>query len=600
MKKRSFRNTKRGRLQLKQAKSFDTLVRIDRVTFIMGTFALFASFVIIRLFIIQIMEYDFYKNLASGQQDLVKQLIPDRGEIYAKDPYTDDGIALVVTNRSYSNVYLNPRQVDDPQKTAEAISALLGIDKSIVEERAGKENDLYEPLKNKVDDQTISALESIIEEQELRGIYWTPEEARYYPEGEYAASFTGFVGLSNDTRVGQYGLEQYYNDELTGEVGSVSTKQDPFGRLIATGDNSIIPAQDGETLITTIDKNIQYKTCTLLAAAVEKHQADQGTIIVMNPKTGAILAMCNAPLYDPNSYNEVEDIDIYSNDAVSDQWEPGSVFKSLSMAAALNDKKVTPYTTYEDTGKVEIGPYTIQNSDGSANGVVDMTTVLEKSLNTGSIWVTQQLGNKRWYEYVRAFGFGKVTDIELSGEGVGDISGVAQEKDVYSATSSYGQGLTVTPIQLIQSFTALANDGVMMKPYLVERIVKPNGYQEIFEPEVAGQPITAETARTVSAMLVRVIEGGHAIKAKVPGYRFAGKTGTAQIVGDDGKYSPNEHKDTFVGYGPVSDPELLILVKIDKPKDVKWSADSAAPLFGELTKYLVNYLQIPPDEPFTE
>ncbi|MFC1598345.1 peptidoglycan D,D-transpeptidase FtsI family protein [Patescibacteria group bacterium] len=563
----------------------------------MSAFVLLAFLVSARLFIVQVVEHPFYEALASGQHELVQQLLPERGEIYAADPYSESGITLLATNQTLHHVYLNPKQVTDVQATADALAPILGMDPAIVLERAAKEEDLFEPLKHEVSDQEIEVIEQAIEEGGLTGIHWTPEEARYYPEGEVTGAVTGFVGYVNDERKGQYGLEGFFNEELSGQAGSLETALDASGRFIAVADKSIVEAQDGDKLILTIDKNIQYKACSLIQAAVEKHGANQGTVIVMEPDTGAIKALCNAPTFDPNNYGDVEDIQTFVNDAIADQYEPGSVFKAIVMAAGVDTGQVTPYTTYDDTGSVEIGPYTIQNSDGKANGVVDMTKVLEDSLNTGAIFVVQKVGNERWHEYVQDFGFGEKTGVSMSGEAPGDISTIAKEKDIYSATSSYGQGLTVTPMQMIQAFSALANDGVIMKPYIVDQVVKSNGFQEMTETEVVGKPISPETARTISAMLVRVIEGGHAKRAEVEGYHFAGKTGTAQIPREDGRgYDSHRHKDTFVGYGPVSDPQFVALVKIDEPKDVLWSASSAAPVFGELSQYLVNYLQIPPDE----
>ncbi|MFH1426105.1 MAG: penicillin-binding protein 2 [Candidatus Kerfeldbacteria bacterium] len=575
---------------------FSALVDADRLKILMGVFVLAGFLVSARLFIIQVLDHSFYAALASGQHELVKQLLPERGEIYAKDDYADSGITMIATNRTLQHVYANPRQVLDAQKTADAIAPILGMDPEVVLSRLTKPEDVYEPLKHQVSDQELEALEKVIEEQALDGIHWSPEETRYYPEGDVTSSVTGFVGFVDEQRRGQYNLEGYFNRRLAGEAGSLSTELDASGRFIAVGEKSIVEAQDGDTLILTIDKNIQYKACSLITAAVEKHSANQGTMIVMDPSTGAIKALCNAPLWDPNNYGDVEDIKVFINDAIADQYEPGSVFKSFTMSAGLNENLVSPYTTYEDTGSVEIGQYTIHNSDGKANGVVDMTRVLEDSLNTGSIFVVQKVGNEKWHDYVRNFGFGKATGIELDGEQSGDISGVAKERDIYSATSSYGQGLTVTPMQLIQAFGSLANGGTMMKPYVVDRVVKSNGYQEQTEPVVAGQPLSEPTARTISAMLVRVVEGGHAILAEVDGYHMAGKTGTAQIPkGNGAGYDANRHKDTFVGYGPVSDPQFVILVKIDEPKDVLWSAASAAPVFSDMAQYLVNYMQIPPD-----
>lgn len=594
MKRGSGQRGARGRGQA-QKRSI-ALSNYDRTNILMGLFAVAGLLVAARLFVVQVLQHGFYEALASDQHELVKQLKPERGEIYAMDPHAETGITMVATNRQLHFVYLNPMQVSDAQKTAEVVAPILAMDPAVIQERAGREGDVYEPLKHEVSDQELEALEQVVEEQGLGGVYWLPEETRYYPEGDITGTLTGFVGYVDDERKGQYGLEGFFEQELCGAPGSLSTALDASGRFIAVADKSIEEAQDGDTLILTIDKNIQYKACSLIAASVEKHGANQGSLIVMDPETGAILAMCNAPLWDPNHYGDVEDINMFINDAISDQYEPGSVFKSFAMAAGLNEKQVSPYTTYEDTGQVQIGAYTIRNSDEKAHGVVDMTKVLEDSLNTGSIFVVQKVGNKRWHEYVKAFGFGQETGIEMSGEQPGDISGVAKEADIYSATSSYGQGMTVTPIQLIQAFGALANDGVMMKPYIVDRKIKPNGYQEQTDPAEVSRPVTPETARTIGAMLVRVIEGGHAIRAQVDGYHMAGKTGTAQVANENGSgYDAHRHKDTFVGYGPVADPQFVVLVKIDEPKDVLWSASSAAPVFGEMAQYLVNYLQIPPD-----
>lgn len=573
-----------------------TIPRIDRVTLLMVVFIFCGALISLRLFIIQVIEHSFYEALASGQHELVQSLLPERGEIYAHDRYSETGLSLLATNQTVYHVYLNPRQVTNPQTVADVLSPILGLDPTIVLERAEKKGDLYEPLKHQVSELELNAIEKAMEEEPLDGVHWTEEAGRFYTEGEITSAITGFIGISDDQRTGQYGLEGYFDEELAGQEGSLSTELDASGRFIAVGEKSIVEAQDGNTLILTIDMNIQYKACSILERQVPKHGAEQGSIIVMDPKTGAILAMCNYPTYDPNKYSEVEDIGVFINDAISDQYEPGSVFKSLAMAAAVNDGHVTPYSTYEDTGSVKVSNYTIRNSDEKAHGVVDMTYVLEYSLNTGAIYVVNKVGNKRWHQYVQDFGFGERTGLSLGGENPGDISEVAKEKDIYSATSSYGQGLTVTPIQLVQAFGALANSGYMMKPYIVDRVVKSNGYQEATEPEVIRQVVTAETARTIGAMMVRVIDGGHAIKGAVDGYFMAGKTGTAQIPKENGSgYDPNRHKDTFVGYGPVSDPQFVVLIKIDEPKDVLWSAASTAPVYGELAQYLVNYLQIPPD-----
>lgn len=553
-----------------------------------------------RLFMVQVIQHSTYEALASGQHALVKQLFPERGEMYVQDRFTDTGIALLATNRTLHLVYSNPKQMNaqgvSPQVAADAIAPLLGLDPALVLQRFSKTTDAYEPLQHGVTDQELELLQKTLEEKNIKGVYWVEEDSRFYPEGPIAGSLTGFVGQTEEGRKGLYGLEGYFDDQLSGKTGSLNTELDAFGRFIAVGEKSIEPAQDGDTLILTIDKNIQYKACTLLHDAVQKHGAKQGSALVMDPKTGAILALCNAPAYDPNDYGSVEDISVFVNDAVSDQYEPGSVFKPLTMAAAINEGKVTPYTTYEDTGEVVIDGYSINNSDGKAHGTVDMTFVLEESLNTGSIFAVQKVGNEHWFEYVQKFGFGKETGINMASEQAGNISSLENFRDIYSATSSYGQGITVTPIQLLQAYGAIANHGTMMQPYIVDRVVKANGFQEITQPKVAGQPISAEAARTVSAMMVRVVDEGHSQRAAIGGYFMAGKTGTAQVPREDGRgYDPHRHKDTFVGFGPISDPQFVIIIKVDEPQDVQWSEGSTAPIFKEIAQYLLQYLQIPPD-----
>lgn len=586
--------------------TLDGLARMDRLTLLRIFFAVFALAISVRLFWFQVVKHSFFAALASDQHDLIQQLTPDRGEMYAKDQFSPNGLSLIATNQTLHLVYTNPKQVResgmDAQAITDAITPILALDTEVVKARVTKENALYVPLKHEVSDQEIDALQTLVDDKKIAGIHWMEEESRWYADGPLTSAITGFVGYVDDKKTGAYGLEGYFNAELSGTPGSLSAQLDASGRYIAVGDKSVVEAQDGDTLILTIDKNIQYKACTLLENKVNELQAKQGSLIVMNPKTGAILAMCNAPEYDPNNYNEVEDISVYINDAIADQYEPGSVFKPLTMAAAINEGAVTPYTTYEDKGEVQIAGFTIHNSTPDIHGVVDMTYVLEQSLNTGAIFAVQSIGSERWSKYVHAFGFGETTEIELSGENTGTIAyvdrdaGLSNEKAIYMATSAYGQGLTVTPIQMLQAYGALANEGKMMQPYIVDQVVKSNGYQDIHEPKEVGQPITGETARTVAAMLVRVVDEGHSKKAAVDGYFMAGKTGTAQIPKENGVgYDANRHKDTFMGFGPVSDPQFVMLVKMDEPQGVTFAEGSVVPIAGELSRYLVNYLKIPPD-----
>jgi cell division protein FtsI/penicillin-binding protein 2 len=315
----------------------------------------------------------------------------------------------------------------------------------------------------------------------------------------------------------------------------------------------------------------------------------------MEPHTGAILAMCGYPDFDPNKYNEEKDYRIFLNPVTQLPYEPGSVFKPITMAIGLELGLITPETTYQDKGQVKIGSYTLKNFDGKAHGINTMTQVLEQSLNTGAIFVAQKIGPQRFYDFVKKFGFGAKTGIELEGEAEGDISSLEKMKDIYLATASYGQGLTVTPLQLAQAFSVLANGGKLVKPHLVSEIIKPSQERIKITPQIIRQVISNKTATTISAMLVSVVEKGHGKRAGVPGYYVAGKTGTAQVVSATGRgYDPSRHIGSFVGFAPIDDPKFVMAIRIDDPKDVMWAESSAAPLFGEISQFLLNYFEVKP------
>ncbi|MFA6271949.1 MAG: penicillin-binding protein 2 [Patescibacteria group bacterium] len=566
--------------------------KFSRIHFMTAFFILCMGVVVARLFSLQVLQHGFYEALAEGQHAISKLLLPDRGEILSFDHYSDEPHS-VATNIDMNLVFAVPKQIENPEEIADKLSSYIALDKEELLSRLSKKDDIYEPLQHNVPDEKWDEIQKL----NLLGIEATSERTRLYPEKDIFSHITGFMGYSDDQRVGQYGIEGYFEEELAGEQGLLKSEQDASGRWITVGNTTLEEAKDGDDIVLTIDHAVQFFVCDKLAEAVQKHGASEGSAIVMDPSTGAILAMCNAPVFDANNYSEVEDIETFINSAVSDQYEPGSVFKPLAMAAALDMGAVTPSTTYEDTGEVKIDSYTIRNSDLKANGIQTMTNVLELSLNTGAIFSVQQIGNENFYNYVQKFGFGEKTGIELEGENLGNITSLATLKDIYAATASYGQGITVTPIQLISAYAAAVNGGKLMKPYIVEKVIKENGFEVKTEPEVVRQVISAETSRVLRAMLVSVVNKGHAARAKIPGYFVGGKTGTAQIVKTNGVgYDANRHNDTFVGFMPVDNPKFVVLTKINDPKGVAWAESTTVPLFGEIGKFLVDYYQIPPDE----
>ena len=352
-------------------------------------------------------------------------------------------------------------------------------------------------------------------------------------------------------------------------------------------------------MILTINRTIQWAACQKLNETALRHGADGGSIIIMEPQSGAILAMCSWPNYDPNNYNDVEDINIYNNPVVFGAYEPGSIFKPITMAASLDQGKVEPDTTYYDHGQIEITgwPKPISNSDfesHGAHGMVDMNTVLVESLNTGAIYAMKQAGDKVFAEYVKEFGFGEKTGIELATENAGDIRNltVKKIKPIDSAVASFGQGITTTPLQMITAYAAIANGGVLVKPYLVRKIINADGSESITQPKQIKRVISERTSLLLSAMLVNVVDNGHATHAGVDGHYVAGKTGTAQVASKDKKGYGDKTIHTFVGFAPVEEPKFVMLVKLDDPKSVDFAASSAAPLFGELAEFMLNYWQV--------
>jgi cell division protein FtsI/penicillin-binding protein 2 len=407
----------------------------------------------------------------------------------------------------------------------------------------------------------------------------------------------GFVGSDQDGNMaGRYGLEGYFNEMLSGINGYLYSERDIAGRLIAVGERNVEPAVDGADIVLTIDRTIQYMACSKLAQTVQLHDADGGSVIILEPETGAVLAMCGYPDYVPEEYNQVENIDVYNNPAIFGAYEPGSVFKPFTMAAALDTEAVTPGTTYEDTGVVEIAGYQIRNSDEKAHGEQTMTQVLEESLNTGVIFAMEETGADVFTEYIYDFGFGSLTGIELDTEVAGNISSLDLPSDIYPATASFGQGVTATPLQVATAFAAVANGGKLPQPHVVQEVRYADGTVHKTSTEASTQVIKEKTSQFLSAMLVSVVEHGHGQRAGVDGYYVAGKTGTAQVASTTGPgYDPDVTIGSFAGFAPSNDPAFAMIVRIDRPRSVQWAESTAAPLFGELAAFLLQYLEVPPE-----
>ncbi|MGE4554906.1 MAG: peptidoglycan D,D-transpeptidase FtsI family protein [Candidatus Paceibacterota bacterium] len=556
-----------------------------------------------RLYQLQIIQHQNFIEVAEASRKTEQILPPHRGEIYFQDK--EGNLILVATNRLCYLLYAVPKEIEEPEKIAHFLVETFKNYQTEIEvpsfeeifKKLSKENDPYEPILKEI---TNEELVQTIKEATLKGIYFQEGECRYYPYDSLAAHVIGFVSSGDDGNIkGRYGLEAYYDSLLSGEEGVFEGFKDAFGRLIHFFSFKEKEVKNGVNLVVTIDKNIQMAAEKALSKLIEGREAQGGNIIVMEAKTGKILAMAQYPSFNLNEYKKVKDYSLFLNSAVQERYEPGSVIKTITMAAGLDASKVTPETTYIDKGYYEIGGYKIVNYNNEVYGKVNMYKVLERSINTGAIFVANQLGVNLLRSYFKVFGFTEPTGIDLPYEVVGDLSNLEYPKynPTYLATASYGVGISVTPIRLVQAYAVLANQGRSVAPYLLEKVIEENGSSFSMAPSETPQSIIKpETSAAIMKMLVSVIENGFGGNAKIKGYSLAGKTGTAFIADKNGGYTTDEIH-TFIGIFPASNPRYVILVKMEKPKYGKGAASHTVTLaFKEVEQFLINYYNISPDE----
>lgn len=552
-----------------------------RLVVLAAVFFAFSLILVGRIIYWQVVRRQELLELAELEHYQTRVIPPQRGAIL------DRTGSLLATDIFQYEIFATPRDVLDPRWAAEQLAPLLERPPETLWALLDRE-DLSVTLAKQI---PLNVGEKIAS-RGLPGVGAIPLPQRIHPEKELACHLLGFVGAEGD---GFYGLEEYYDDILQGEPGSRGGERDPSGLQMIAGYGSYVPAQEGPTLVLTLDRTIQGLVEEDLEKAIEEYGAQGGTIIVMDPWTGAILAMASYPRYDPNRFFETSE-ELFVNPAISEVHEPGSVFKPVTIGAALDTGEVTPETTYNDTGSILVGGQVIANWDWGARGETTVSELLRYSLNVGAATMSTRLGAEKFYRYVRRFGFGEPTGVDLAGEvsGIVKTPGDAQWHESDLGTNSFGQGISVTPLQMINAMAAIANGGLLMKPYIVQRIIREDSVVEI-EPVVRRRVISPETARQLTQILVEGVKRGVAELAYVEGYSLAAKTGTAQIP-IPGGYDPTWTIASVVGWAPADDPRFIILVKIDKPQAAPWGAVVAAPVFKSLAQQLFDYLGIPPDE----
>ncbi len=542
-----------------------------RMWIIVGVLVFAALIIVGRLVAFQVVQGPEWAERAGDQVLVIAK--PDRGTIY------DRNGAVLAANTADYQIGVSPRLVTESEEMATALAPIL-------------QQSRYEILGILQSDQSFALLSGrvsaevadLVRALPYDGLQIDPLPRRFYPQGNMLCHTLGYVDFDGN---GGSGVEGYYQRELAGEAASALINISPL-----TSQQSVI-AHEGADLVLTIDRSLQHTVETHLQHALEEYRAVSGSIIVMDPQTGAILAMAAAPCYSPAEFYDT-DSKLLLNPAVSQQHEPGSVMKLVTMAAALDSGVVTPQSTYYDAGVLEVGGHKTYNWDRSAPGTTDMTTLLSRSLNVGAATLATMMGPDVYYDYLQKFGFGRPTGVDLMSEAAGTMPLPGDElwTESFVATNAYGQSIAVTPLQMITAVSALANNGTMMQPYIVQEIHGENG-TFVHEPTILGRPISPEIAAQVTAMATTAVTR-EVYEAQIEGYTIAGKTGTAQIA-ENGIYLPDDVIGSFIGWLPAENPEIIVYVKLDRPQTAPWGSQTAAPAFAELANELVVMLDIPPD-----
>lgn len=546
-----------------------------------------AGVLVLRLFFLQIVDTSDLeaKNLSQVQVD--RKLQSPRGTIYDRH---ESPLAMSVFTKS---LYADPQMLKkNPEDIAELVAPYVSISKEAIVENL-KEDTAFVWLDRMMEPDKSKAVEKIIEDEKLEGLNFVEESKRYYPNGNLAAQVLGFVGTEDK---GLDGLEMVLDDELKGGLTKEVVATDRKGNAIFGSVLAQYLPDKGKSVTLTIDATVQFIAERALEQAMVDTKPAHASVIVMDPKTGEILAMANRPTYDPNHYDKGKEQD-FKNIAVTNLYEPGSTFKPIIASAALASGKWTVDTVYNDTGSIMASGHVMQNWNGEGYGKVRLLEILKFSINTGMARLGLTTGPEILSEYVHKYGFGQPTGIELPGEGEGLLFNPEEMADIDTASMSIGQGIAVTPLQMVRAFGAIANGGILMKPHIVKAYNNPDGtVASETQTESQGQAISENVASTIVDILEKEVSEGGGNKAMVEGYHFGGKTGTAQKLNTEyGGYLDGRYIASFIGFGPVEDPKFVVLVAIDDPSNGSiYGGQIAAPVFKDIMSQLVRYYQISP------
>lgn len=563
----------------------------NRVLVFAGLVILFAVIMLSRLYYLQVIHGAYFKDRADRQYVHTKSGVFNRGDIYFSEK--NGNLVSAATLKTGYTLAINPKLLTNPEDTYNKINPIYELDEKVFLDKASKKTDPYEELGKRLSSDVGEKIASL----KIPGVILEKDRWRYYPGGSLASNAVGFVAFKDSDLSGRYGVEKYYNDILSRDDKGVYTNF--FTEIflkIQKGIEDDNLGGEGD-IVLTIEPTVEEYLERTLSAVNKEYSGELAGGIIMDPKNGEIVAMAVNPSFDLNKFQEEKNSGIYNNPLVDSSYEMGSIIKPLTMASGLDAKVVIPETTYNDKGFIVLNEAKISNFDHKGRGVVPMQEVLSQSLNTGVAFVESKLGNKKFAEYMRNFGMGEETGIDLPAEASGLINNLNSPRDVEYATASFGQGVSLTPIQTIRALSALSNGGYLVTPHLVKTVNYTVGVNRDITFDKGRQVITPETSATISRMLTTVVDKAmlHG-KIKQERYSVAAKTGTAQMARPDGKgYYDDRYLHSFFGYFPAQNPRYIVFMYIVYPKGVQFASETLAMPFSKVSQFLINYYQIPPD-----
>lgn len=564
---------------------------VGRLRLLSVLFVLVALLLSARLYFVQIVHGEEYRRSAMGQYIENSFETQDRWDIFLSEK--NDSLVAAAVMQAGWRVAIVPKEITNPEHFYERLAAHTPLDHERFFASAAKKGDPYEEVAFRVSDEAADSIRA----EDLPGVVLVQDKWRYYPGGNLAAHAIGFVGYQGDKKVGVYGLERFWEDTLLRYSSGLYVN--PFAEIFTNVGAAVVDeaVETHGSVVTAINPSVQGRLEEILGDVMDIHAPKSSAGIVMNSRTGEIVAIGSRPSFDPNTYNTEKDPAVFSNILVENVYEMGSIMKPLTMAAGIDSGAVTPRTKYEDVGCIERSGKKICNYDGRARGVVGMQEVLNQSLNLGATFIVESMGQNVFREYVQAYGLGEKTDIDLPSEARGIIGSLDHNYDVDFASASFGQGIAVTALAMVRALGALANDGVLPSPHIVKGIRLESGIVRSIKPEQGPRVLQSETVQTVSDMLVEVFDDallGGILKQEH--YSIAAKTGTAQIAipGGDGYYE-DRYLHSFFGYFPAHDPKYIVFLMTVEPHGAQYASATLARPFFDIAQFIINYYNIPPD-----